>query len=58
MDGLFHTFFTVMTLRRRRERKDHLTVIASGAWLSTSDSNVDFQTHPQKQAFINSRIQP
>jgi hypothetical protein len=33
-------------------------MIASGARLSTSDSNVDFQTHPQKQAFINSRIQP
>ncbi len=56
MDGLFHTFFTVMTLRRRRERKDHLTVIASGACLSTSDSNVDFQT-PRKQTFINSRIE-
>jgi hypothetical protein len=42
----------------KRERRDHLIVIASGACLSTSDSHVDFQTHPRKQTFINSRIQP
>jgi len=40
------------------KHSDHLIVIASGACMSTSDSNVDFQTHPRKQAFINSRIQP
>jgi len=38
--------------------QDHLIVIMSGACMSTSNSNVDFQTHPRKQAFINSRIQP
>jgi hypothetical protein len=47
-----------MTPRQQREHRNHLVVIASGACMSTSDSNVDFQTRPRKQAFINSRIQP
>jgi hypothetical protein len=47
-----------MTPRQQREYRDHLIVIASSACLWTSDSNVDFLTHPRKQALINSRIQP
>jgi len=47
-----------MTPRQQREHRDHLIVIASGACLWMSDSNVDFLTRPRKQAFINSRIQP
>jgi len=58
MDGLLHTIFTVMTPRQQREHRDHPIVIASGTCLWTSDSNVDLLTHPRKQAFINSRIQP
>ena len=58
MNGLFRTIFTVMTPHQQREHRDQLIVIASGARLSTSYSNADFQTHRQKQAFINSRIQP
>jgi hypothetical protein len=57
-DDLFRNIFTVMTPRQQREHRDHVIVIMSGACMSTSNSNVDFLTHPGKQAFINSRIQP